>query len=334
MRVVFVRVAVALFAGVALMAGTAGKGDLQRPLSNPFEIYKAAKRAASEGRDAAALRSLEAAAKQDILAAQIDLARIYATGKGGPLNHARAFHFYERIARQFADIDPSLPAASVVAEAFLKAALYYKEGIAEIDLKPRPSEAARMLFHGASYFYDPAAQYELALLYLAGVGTERNPKMAVNWLHNAANRRFPPAQALLGDMLWKGKDVRHAPAEGLGMLAIAKGNAAPEDKRWIDALYENALAEADLKTVEATDRFLQKWGPVYSSNQTAVLRILPLASNSEAGRDAEKIVGGEAKTAGQKDGEAASAAQEDARRPGLPAPSSGFGLNGPVPGQR
>ena len=57
----------------------------------------------------------------------------------------------------------------------------------------------------------PDAQYNLARLYLDGVGTPRDPRQAVRWLSLAANKGQYRAQAMLGNMLFKGEQCRARP---------------------------------------------------------------------------------------------------------------------------
>ena len=54
-----------------------------------------------------------------------------------------------------------------------------------------------------------------------------------------------PAQAQLGDLLWRGGEgVKRVAGDGLGLLAIARRNALGEDKAWVSKMFETARAQA------------------------------------------------------------------------------------------
>ena len=79
--------------------------------------------------------------------------------------------------------------------------------------------------HAASYFGDAEAQYRLARLYMTGDGVEKNVGLAVNWLATAAKKQHAAAQATLGEMLWRGQEVRQRQARGLALITLAHENA-------------------------------------------------------------------------------------------------------------
>ncbi len=236
-------------------AQTSGKGDLAP--STPLEVYQNAKRAMVEGRAATGFELLEVAARRGALGAQIEVARMSAKGKGAPLDEAKAFYFYRRIANDYADIDRRHSLAQFIAEAFRMSGTYLRNGIASANLKPDLGEASRLMLQAAGYFHEREAQYELATMYLNGEGVERNPRIAVGWLVNSARKRYAPAQAMLGDMMWRGKDVKRAPLEGLALLALAVDNALEHERPLVTPYYENAVAEADIETIRKTEEALK-----------------------------------------------------------------------------
>jgi uncharacterized protein len=115
-----------------------------------------------------------------------------------------------------------------------------------------------MFYHAASYFADPEAQYQLALLYVDGKGVGRDAKRAVPWLVLAANKGHYRSQALLGRILFKGEHGTRQPASGLMWLTIAcdgPGGSVP----WITELRENAFKQANEKERALALVLLERW---------------------------------------------------------------------------
>ncbi len=324
MKTILTRVLIAILAATLLMAGAGEKGDYENTLTKPFEIYQAGKKALQEGRYGAAIRSLEAAAKRGVVDAQMDLARLFSEGKVVPADHKRALEYYEQIAQRFQDFDYLLPAKSLIAEAFVKASDYYIKGVPGSNIAPRPEYGLSMLSHAASFFQDPVAQYKLAELYLNGIVVAKNTELGLNWLANAAEKRYAPALALMGDYLWKGEGVPRAPANALAHLAMAVQSPPPEDRTWIDALYLSTLAAADARTVETANRILAKVGVEFRIDPKRDL-IDTRPGQQIAAPNGETVIGGEAKTSGEDrrpDAAGTSPAQE---RTGVPA--RGFAID-------
>ena len=115
------------------------------------------------------------------------------------------------------------------------------------QLPSNPSYAADLFRHAASYFGNADAQYGLARLYLNGEGVEKDTGLAVNWLAMAAKKQHVAAQATLGEMLWRGNDVRQREARGLALITLAHENAKASGKepKWIGDLYQEAFTTSD-----------------------------------------------------------------------------------------
>ncbi len=101
--------------------------------------------------------------------------------------------------------------------------------------------------HAASYFGNGEAQYRLARLYMNGDGVEKNVGLAVNWLATAAKKQHAASQATLGEILWRGQDVRQRRARGLALIMLAHENAVASGKepQWIGELYQEAFGKSD-----------------------------------------------------------------------------------------
>jgi hypothetical protein len=234
-----------LFCGVA-MGLVAVQATIQRKAETAAATQPAT--AGLKGLNPAAMVSvadLSAAAGKGDLAARIEMGRRFARGQGVPKSDSAAVSYFRGIIAEFGDIGAHDKRGPQVAAAFLEMARLYKDGAPEAMIDANPAQAFSFLHHAASYFGDPASQFELAKLLLSGRGVNKNTRVAAQWLLTASRKGYAPAQAVLGDLLWHGGDgVKRVPGDGLGLLAIARRNALGEDKDWVSKLFETARAEA------------------------------------------------------------------------------------------
>jgi TPR repeat protein len=250
---------------VALMmlGPVAISADDPPPYVSATEAYRQGVVALKGRRMVVALPALEYAAKRGVLGAQLKLARLYAAGRELPKDEAKAFSYFQEIADQYADISPSSPIAKYVGESLVALGQYYMTGIPAVPVPANPTYAADIYRHAASYFGDAEAQYQLGRLYLTGEGVEKNPSLAVNWLATAAKKQHASAQATLGELLWKGDEVRQRQARGLALLTLAHENAKADgdEPKWIADLYQDAFAKADNATRKEAELLLPELGP-------------------------------------------------------------------------
>jgi len=226
----------------------------------PGEAFRSGARALKIGEKEKAITALQYAAEKGHALAQWKLGRMYADGDGVPRDDLRAFRYFSRIVDNHADEAPDLPRARIVANAFVQLGNYYLEGIPGSDVRAAPEHAWEIFSYAASYFGDADAQYNLARLYLDGVGTVRDPRQAVRWLGLAANKGQTRAQALLGSLLFKGENIPRQGARGLMWLTIARENAAARDE-WIvdmhDAAFKQASDDERAMALVYLDRYLR-----------------------------------------------------------------------------
>jgi TPR repeat protein len=209
----------------------------------PVEAFRSATEALRTGEKTRAVTSLQYAADHGHAVALWQLGRMYAEGDGVPRDDYRAFEYFQKFADGHADDNPAMPRARFVANAFVALGQYYLEGIPNTSVTSNPERARRMFAHAASYFGDPEAQYQLAMLYVDGSGVRRDPKRAVPWLVLAANKGHYKSQALLGRILFRGEHGTRQRASGLMWLTIAcDGPGAKES--WIAELRESAFKQA------------------------------------------------------------------------------------------
>lgn len=256
-------------APVPVLSTTPTAPAIERPLPpafaapsipiTPFEALKSGNRLLRDGQKERAIKQLEYAAAQGVVAAQWKLARIYAEGDGVEQSDIKAFEYFSRIADEQADSNPVGPHARYVANAFVSLGHYYREGIPDSDVKADLGRARHMYAYAASYFADPDAQYHLGRLLLDGSGANNDPRQAARWLNAAANKGQYQAQAVLGRMLFKGENnLPRQPARGLMWLAVAHSNAGTADA-WIGELYDSALKQASSDERAIAADMLDRW---------------------------------------------------------------------------
>ena len=252
-------VACTMVAGLALgleptlsLDGTPSPSQLK---TSPVEAFRSATEALKVGEKIRALKSLQYAAEHGHGFALWQLGRMYADGDGVPRDEQRAFGYFQKFADTHADDNPAMPRSRFVADAFISLGHYYREGISN-SITASPELAQRMFYHAASYFGDPEAQYQLAMLYVEGNGKE--PKRAVPWLVLSANKGHYKAQAMLGRILFKGEHGTRQAASGLMWLTVAcdgPGSKVP----WIAELRESAFKQANDRERAAALVMLERW---------------------------------------------------------------------------
>jgi TPR repeat protein len=202
--------------------------------------------------------SLQYAAEGGHPIAQWKLGRMYADGNGVAQDDLRAFEYFSRIANAHAEDSPSAPQATIVANAFVALGRYYLDGIPNSKIKADTERAREMFSYAAAYCGNADAQYDLARLYLKGIGTPRDTKYGARWLGLAAQKGQHQAQALLGQMLFNGESLPRQMARGLMWLTLARDNAGPDDT-WIRDSYNKAIAKASEDDRAMALQMLEHW---------------------------------------------------------------------------
>src|SRR5437764_6004402 len=207
---------------------------------------------------APSLNSLQYAAEGGHPVAQWKLGRMYADGDGVIQDDLRAFEYFSRIANAHAEDSPSAPQASIVANAFVALGRYYLSGIPNSKIKVDTERAREMFSYAASYFGNADAQYDLARLYLNGIGTPRDSRYGARWLGLAAQKGQHQAQAMLGQMLFNGDQLPRQAARGLMWLTLAQDGIRP-DEGWIRESYNKAFAKASDDDRAMALQMLEHW---------------------------------------------------------------------------
>jgi len=223
---------------------------------NPVDGLRGGARSPEGAEKSKELTALEYAADQGQPAAQWKLGRMYADGDGVPQDQLRAFNYFSAIANTHPDENPGTPQAHFVASAFVALGHYYLTGIPNSRITPDASRAREMFNYAATYFGYAEAQYELGRLYLDG--TPSDPHEAARWFQLAATKGHCRAQAVLGDILFRGQYVPRQAARGLMWLTLSKDCAGP-DEAWVKPLYDNAFHRASDDERAMALVYLEDW---------------------------------------------------------------------------
>lgn len=236
-------------AALPVVAAPGGIGVMKKPVP-PADIPQAAA--------GTSLTALQYAAEGGHPIAQWKLGRMYAKGDGVAQDDLRAYDYFSKIANAHAEDSPTAPQAAIVANAFVALGRYYVSGIPNSKVKADPERAREMFSYAASYFGNAEAQYNLARMYLDGVGMAPDTKYGIRWLGLAARKGQHQAQALLGQMLFSGDRLQRQAARGLMWLTLAQDSASP-DEVWIKDSYKTAMAKASEDDRAMALQMLERW---------------------------------------------------------------------------
>lgn len=252
----------ALFVAVPMgMATTPARAFDGRPTADPrspIDAFRAGGRALRDGRTEDAVTALQFAANNGHAAAAWKLGRMYADGDGVARSDLRAFETFRRITIDRADESPNSPDARFIASAFVAIGGYWLEGIPNSYVRANPQRAYEHFFYAASYFGDAEGQFRLGRMLLDGVGTQRDPRQAARWLQLSATKSHFKAQAVLGHMLFTGRDIPRQAPRGLMLLTLAKESASDDDG-WIGEMYEDAMRSATDDERGLALRLVENW---------------------------------------------------------------------------
>jgi hypothetical protein len=262
-----------------LSSGAVMAQQFSDPIENNIE---AADIAFEKGHVDIGLALLVRAWDQGDLRALMRIGRIYDEGKLVAQNRLKACGSYVQVMDKLVNVDRFHPYARLAAEAFRRSGDCYAEGLSADGWERNMVLAANLYFQAGVMLHDPAGLFELAKLYLNGEGVARNPAMAVNFLETSARKRYPPAQALLGSLMWEGKVMKRRPGPALALLMLGKEGTSAQDRAWIVTLYDDAVITASKDVEQEALVLVDKWKAVYGDPSSNVFQTVA----SDGGPDA------------------------------------------------
>jgi len=159
----------------------------------------------------------------------------------------KAYDYFSQVVTNYDEDDPNRRDRAVVSSALVSLGNYTLNGIANSKVRADPQRALQMFQFAATTFGDANAQYNLARMLLDGAGVDKDGREAIRWLFLAADKGHLQAEALLGQILFTGREgVRPRRALGLMWLTLAREAAIDSKKdQWIIDLYDKAVASAN-----------------------------------------------------------------------------------------
>lgn len=211
--------------------------------------------------------------------AEFYLGRILADNAGSQTDHAKAYMFFQRIADENADIDPDdLKKAPFVAKSLTAVAIYVRDGLPEIALKPDEQRAIEYLRHAATFFNEPDAQFELAKIF---IGSEADRPTGLHYLQKLSKEGHPGAQAVLADLLARGRYIKQDHAQALGLIKVAVENAGASERIWIEDIYQNIYCGSPKDAREASKGLVATWRKMFAAPRTSVEQPMGLGKRSD-----------------------------------------------------
>ena len=197
--------------------------------------------------------------------AEFYLARIYSDNAGAQTDHAKAYLLFQKLAEDNADTDPDDGRrAPFVAKALSALAGYVRRGVKEIGVQPDPERAVDYLHHAATFFGDKDAQFELARIYLAGDSNSEDVKRGMHYLSVLTEEGHPGAQAVLADLLWRGRHIKKDEQRALALIKMAVENAPAHERIWIDDIYQNIFCGTTQGTRKQADGIVAVWKKMFA----------------------------------------------------------------------
>ncbi len=162
------------------------------------------------------------------------LGYLYSTGRGGKVDHEKAFTHYRALAKRYDPDERDLRRLVLSVDALVRVADYYRTGIGR-KKKRRDLRRAFRLYNMAAAHNHAGAFYGMALVALASDGRIARKRWAVGWLKRAAMAGHAPAAAELSRLAARGLPGILSPdpvaAEAWRLIALRlRGPAVAADK--------------------------------------------------------------------------------------------------------
>ena len=200
-------------------------------LSIPFwtDDLKTARKAYDKGNYSKALEYFQRSSADGNMVADWYLGHMYRTGRGVPQDDGKAFDYYTRVVRAYDPEDHSDKRLRIMIDADIQLANYYRTGSEQAGISRDLSRAYDTYMKYATAYGHPAAFYGLGFMNINGQGVNRNARQGLKWMMAGARKRYPPAQAFMGDAYWTGRLVQQDKTRAL-MFYILAAQSATQDE--------------------------------------------------------------------------------------------------------
>ncbi len=212
--------------------------------------------------------------------AEFYLGRMLADNSSTQTDHSKAYMFFQKLADENADIDPDdLKKAPFVAKALTAVALYVRDGLPEIALRPDEQRAVEYLRHAATFFNEPDAQFELAKMFIP---SDIDRPTGLHYLQKLAKEGHPGAQAVLADLMARGKYIKQDHAQALGLIKMAVESASSSDRIWIEDIYQNIFCSSPKDAREKSKGLVATWRKMFAVPRQSVEQPMGLGRRGDA----------------------------------------------------
>jgi exopolysaccharide production negative regulator len=210
----------------------------------PFwtDDLKKAKKAYKSGDFAKARQYFESASEDGNIVADWYLGHLYRLGRGVQQDDAKAFSYYGRVADTFDSNESDPNRLRIMIDALVRVGDYYRMGSKAAGIG-RDFDRAGRIYRLAATYGHPAAQYALGVMAIRGQGRKAQPAQGLRWLLTAARKRYAPAEAMLGDIYWKGDLVERDRIRAVMWYILAQKSTDPGESPAIYDRYEEMLNE-------------------------------------------------------------------------------------------
>lgn len=247
--------------------------DIKAPNLNfvPFwtDELKKAKKAYKNGSYDKALKYFLTASDEGNIVADWYLGHMYRLGRGVEQSDAKALSYYGRVADAFNADEPDQNRLRIMVDALVRVADAYRTGNKRNGIEQDFDRSLR-LYRLASTYGHPAAQYGLGVMTLWGQGVSAKPDQGLKWLVSSARKRYAPAEALLGEIYWKGEFVERDTTRAIMWYMLAQATVHPDENPEIVDRLDSLLAQStEEERLEAEAR-ATVWADQYPVNGAVV----------------------------------------------------------------
>ncbi len=184
------------------------------------------------------------------------LAHMFRKGLGVPANQVTAFKHYNRVAEDYVDRRSHVLGNEryFALDSLTRMANYLRTGRKKAGVRKNVNKALHYYQTAASAGH-AGAQYGFGLMYLNGEGVARDRSYGMRWLGTAAQKRYAPAAARLGDIYNKSGDKVRA----LVWYKIAADTAGASLNRKIAKKNKALVSGLSEKKLNRANRLYTKW---------------------------------------------------------------------------
>ena len=184
------------------------------------------------------------------------VAHMYRKGLGVAANQVTAFEHYNRVAEDYVARQTEVQDNEryFVLDSLTRMANSLRTGYKKAGVSKNVSKALHFYQTAASAGH-AGAQYGFGLMYLNGEGVTRDRSYGMRWLGTAAQKRYAPAAARLGDIYYDAGDKVRA----LVWYKIASDTAGATLDRKMLKKHNEVVAGLSQQQLDTADKIYAKW---------------------------------------------------------------------------